>query len=228
MTYSEVVGPTRERLGPVGVWLGALGWTKAHEELSATRRIEELGYGSIFCPERIGNKEAFAHVGALLAATEGIIAGSGIASVWARHPATMQAGGTTLGAFYPGRFILGIGISHASSVERSGQSYERPMDHMARYLDAMDVTAAARLAKGSRWRESWRHCVLTCSSSPETELMALIHTSFPQITPPSPGSPSVRTNCSSPNRPWFLAATATRLAGWRENTCTDTSSCPIT
>ena len=143
MTYSEVVGPTRERLGPVGVWLGVLAWTHAGEERSAARRIEELGYGSIWCPERIGNKEAFAHVGALLAATERIVAGTGIASVWARHPATMQAGGATLGAFYPGRFVLGIGISHASSVERSGQTYEKPMDHMARYLDGMDVTAAS-------------------------------------------------------------------------------------
>ena len=50
MTYSEVVGPTRERLGPVGVWLGVLAWTHAVQERSAARRIEELGYGSMLVP----------------------------------------------------------------------------------------------------------------------------------------------------------------------------------
>jgi len=143
MTYSEVVGATRERMGPVGVWMGVLSSMGADEERLAAQRIEELGYGSIWCGERLGGREAFAHVGVLLAATERIVAGTGIATVWARRAATMQAGGATLGAFYPGRFVLGIGVSHAPSVERSGQTYERPLNHMARYIDGMDVAAGS-------------------------------------------------------------------------------------
>ncbi|MGI9149111.1 MAG: TIGR03620 family F420-dependent LLM class oxidoreductase [Chloroflexota bacterium] len=55
----------------------------------------------------------------------------------------MQGGAATLGAAYPGRFVLGLGISHAPAVERSGQAYVKPLQHMARYLHAMDAAVAA-------------------------------------------------------------------------------------
>jgi probable F420-dependent oxidoreductase len=112
------------------------------EERSAARRIEELGYGSIFVGERIGGREAMAHQSLLLAATERIVTGTGIANVWARHPAVLQGGSETIGAAYPGRFILGIGISHAPLVSLSGQTYEKPLAHMAAYLDDMARAAA--------------------------------------------------------------------------------------
>ncbi len=142
MTGTEVVRSTRERLGPVGVWLGVLQSAPADKERQAARRIEELGYGSLFAGERIGGKEAFAHQALLLAATERIMTGSGIANVWARHPATMQAGAATLGGGYPGRFVLGIGVSHAPMVDGSGQIYEKPLARMVNYLDGMDAVAA--------------------------------------------------------------------------------------
>jgi probable F420-dependent oxidoreductase len=77
----------------------------------------------------------------LLGATETLVTGTGIANVWARHPATMQGGAATLGGAYPGRFVLGLGISHAPMIDSSGQHYEKPLDHMRRYLDAMDAAA---------------------------------------------------------------------------------------
>jgi probable F420-dependent oxidoreductase len=141
MARSAAVEGMRERLGPVGVWLGVFATAPVDQERQAARRIEELGYGSIWCGERIGGKEAFAHQAVLLAATERIVTGTGIANVWARHPAAMQGGSATLGAAYPGRFVLGVGISHAPSVERSGQTYDKPLTHMAQYLDGMDAAA---------------------------------------------------------------------------------------
>ena len=53
----------------------------------------------------------------------------------------MQGGAATVGAAYPGRFVLGVGISHAPMVERSGQAYQRPLAYMERYLDGMDAAA---------------------------------------------------------------------------------------
>ena len=102
------------------MWLGVLGRAPIDEERHAARRIEALGYGSIWTAEGIGGKEAFAHQAGLLAATQRIDTGTWIANVWARHPATMLGGAATLGAAYPGRFVLGVGISHAPAVERSG------------------------------------------------------------------------------------------------------------
>jgi probable F420-dependent oxidoreductase len=120
------------------VWLASLRPATIEQERAAARRIEALGYGSLWAGEVMGGKEAFSHQGVLLTATERMVTGTGIANVWARHPATMQAGAATLGAAYPGRFILGIGVSHASIVERSGQTYDPPLARMVEYLDGMD------------------------------------------------------------------------------------------
>jgi alkanesulfonate monooxygenase SsuD/methylene tetrahydromethanopterin reductase-like flavin-dependent oxidoreductase (luciferase family) len=142
MERPEVVTSTRERLGPVGVWLGVLREASIDDERRAARRIEQVGFGSIWSGELIGGKEAFAHHAVLLAATERIITGTGIANVWARHPATMQGGAATLGTAYSGRFVHGVGISTGPIVEGSGQRYERPLNHMVRYLDGMDAAAS--------------------------------------------------------------------------------------
>ena len=57
--------------------------------------------------------------------------------------ATMQGGGATLEAAWPGRFVLGIGVSHAHMVERSGQTYARPLAHMRDYLAQMDAAVGS-------------------------------------------------------------------------------------
>jgi probable F420-dependent oxidoreductase len=139
MLSSDDVRAARERLGPVGVWMGSLlGPASIEQERQAARRVEELGYGSLWTGEIVGGKEAFAHQSVLLAATERIVTGTGIANVWAREPGVMEGGGATLGAAYPGRFVLGIGVSHGPIIDLSGQTYAQPMEKMVRYLDGMD------------------------------------------------------------------------------------------
>ncbi len=141
MVEVRALDELRGRLGPVGVWLAVLRPASAHDERLAARRVEELGYGSLWAGETIGGKEAFAHQSVLLAATEHLVTGTGIANVWARHPATMAGGAASLADAYPGRFVLGIGVSHAPIVGRSGQEYSRPLDKMRSYLDGMDQAA---------------------------------------------------------------------------------------
>jgi probable F420-dependent oxidoreductase len=140
-SIEQLVAQTRARLGAVGVWSSMLRSAALAEEPAAIRRIEELGYGSIWTGEGIGGKEAFAHAAMALASSSSIVVGTGIANVWARHPATMQGGGATLAAAWPSRFVLGVGASHAPMVERSGQTYAPPLAHMTRYLDEMDAAA---------------------------------------------------------------------------------------
>lgn len=136
------VETARARLGRVGVWLGSLRPASVDAEKAAARRVEELGYGSLWSGEGIGGKEAFAHSALLLAATERLVVGTGIANLWARHPAAMEGGGATIGAAWPGRFVLGVGVSHAPLVERSRQSYEKPFQRITRYLEEMDDATA--------------------------------------------------------------------------------------
>src|ERR1039458_9672977 len=143
MLSSDEVHAARERLGAVGVWVGSLlGSSSIEQERQAARRIEELGYGSLWTGEIVGGKEAFAHQSVLLAATEHLMTGTGIANVWSRQPGSMEGGAATLGAAYPGRFVLGIGISHGPIVDRSGQTYEKPMEKMLHYLDGMDAAVS--------------------------------------------------------------------------------------
>jgi probable F420-dependent oxidoreductase len=53
----------------------------------------------------------------------------------------MANGARALSEAYPGRFVLGIGVSHAPSVAARGGAYGRPIERMSAYLDAMDAAA---------------------------------------------------------------------------------------
>ena len=130
----------RALLGPVGVWLTLLGLRSAEQERAAAARIEQLGYPALWFGETPVNKEAFVHAGILLAATERIAVATGIANIYARDPAAMNAAANALEEAYPGRFVLGIGVSHAPAVAQRGHVYGKPVTAMRDYLDALDET----------------------------------------------------------------------------------------
>ncbi|TVT49426.1 LLM class flavin-dependent oxidoreductase, partial [Amycolatopsis rhizosphaerae] len=129
-------------LGPVGVWL--FGGTPApvRVEREQLRRIERLGYGSVWSGETVGNRDAFARSGIALAATERLAVGTGIANLWARPAPTMQAGGRALAEGYPDRFVLGIGIGHPFQAAQVGEEFTTPLTRMRNYLSRMDEEAA--------------------------------------------------------------------------------------
>ena len=51
----------------------------------------------------------------------------------------MANGARALSEAYPGRFLLGIGVSHAPAVAKRGGTYGRPVETMRAYLEAMDT-----------------------------------------------------------------------------------------
>jgi probable F420-dependent oxidoreductase len=55
----------------------------------------------------------------------------------------MANGARALGEAYPGRYVLGIGVSHAPSVQMRGGDYGNPLAQMKAYLDAMDAAQYA-------------------------------------------------------------------------------------
>src|SRR5262245_42952438 len=128
----------RQSLGRIGAWSFALETMPAGEEREAAAEIESFGYRAIWVPEAVDSREAFAHAGWLLSSTERAIVATGIASIWARDPTAMANGWLMLSDAYPGRFLLGIGVSHHGSVSRRGSVYGRPLSAMREYLDAMD------------------------------------------------------------------------------------------
>jgi probable F420-dependent oxidoreductase len=131
------------RLGRVGAWSFALQRLTATDASSAIRKFEDLGYPSVWIPESVGSKEVFAQSALLLAAGERAIVAPGIASIYARDPMAMANGARTLAEAYPGRFVLGIGVSHAPSVATRGHEYGKPLEAMSAYLDGMAAAAYA-------------------------------------------------------------------------------------
>jgi probable F420-dependent oxidoreductase len=127
-----------KRLGRVGAWTFDLERLSAAAARDYVRELEGLGVAALWIPESLGSKEIFAHAGLLLGATDRLIVASGIANMWARDATAMANGNRALAEAYPGRFLLGIGVSHAPVVKMRGASYDKPVESMARYLEAMD------------------------------------------------------------------------------------------
>src|SRR5579863_7149473 len=108
-------------LGKVGVWWSA-SWRRADDgSTDVAAELEALGYGALWSSggfER-GLAKRFEH---LLSATSRVAVASGIVSIWATSPADVAPAVAELDALYPGRFVLGLGASHAAIVE----NYDRP------------------------------------------------------------------------------------------------------
>lgn len=126
------------RLGRVGVWTFALDRASASEARAFVAALEEMGFRALWIPEGLGSKEAFAHAATLLAAGRSLVVATGIASIWARDPVAMANGARALEDAFPGRFVLGMGVSHEFSVSHRGHEYRHPYRRMVAYLQAME------------------------------------------------------------------------------------------
>ena len=126
------------RLGRVGLWTRHLDALPADRLRATLAELEALGWRSLWSWEVFG-REALTNAGLLLCASRQLVVGTGVAVIWARDPVAMAAAQRTLAEAYPGRFVLGMGVSHASLVDARGHRYEQPLLRMRDYLDAMDA-----------------------------------------------------------------------------------------
>ena len=124
-------------IGKIGIW-SFLDMLPAAEAQEVAREIEDLGFSALWIPEAVG-REVFTSSGILLAGTKNLVVATGIANVWARDAMAMANAQRTLCEAYPGRFLLGMGVSHAPMVDTiRGHDYRKPLTYMRNYLDAMD------------------------------------------------------------------------------------------
>jgi probable F420-dependent oxidoreductase len=135
MAHNERVVAVREQIGRVGVWSGLLGSSAAAAEQSAAAEIERLGYGALWYSETPAGKEALSHAALTVA--------SGIANVYARDAVAAHHGAAALDEAFDGRFLLGLGVSHAPAVSARGGEYGKPLQTMRTYLDAMEAATYA-------------------------------------------------------------------------------------
>lgn len=120
----------------IGLFASSLAGQPAAVQREVVAEMERLGFGTLWYQEAVG-RESFAQAAIYLSAGSRIVVASGIANIYARDPQAMSAGGRTLAEAWPGRFILGLGVSHAPIVTARGHDYTKPFSAMRRYLEAM-------------------------------------------------------------------------------------------
>ncbi|MEU6226548.1 LLM class F420-dependent oxidoreductase [Streptomyces sp. NPDC047042] len=134
------LGTLKETVGRYGIWSFAM---RAEDPEGATERaeaaaeLEELGFPALW----LGGNPGVRHAVPLVEATSRLIVATGIQSIWDYEAAETASAYAELEASHPGRFLLGLGVSHAGMAKR----YRRPYASMVEYLDALD--AAGRPAE---------------------------------------------------------------------------------
>ncbi|MEU8381772.1 LLM class F420-dependent oxidoreductase [Streptosporangium sp. NPDC048865] len=131
--------PRRGRLGRIGVWSSA--WSNAFRDGSADKgelgdavaELDALGYGTLW----LGGSPAVGYALPCLEAAPRITVATGILSIWDHEAAEVAAQWAAVERSHPGRFVLGLGVSHEGFTER----YARPYSAMRRYLDELDSAA---------------------------------------------------------------------------------------
>ena len=125
-------------LGRIGIWSGQFYGERA-EVVDAAAELEELGYGTLWFPNRPG---AFQLAWDLLGATRHIVAATGIVSIWTHAAADAAVAHHAITEVHPDRFLLGLGVSHPHLVDRDQPGrYSRPVARMREYLDELDAAA---------------------------------------------------------------------------------------
>jgi probable F420-dependent oxidoreductase len=125
--------PLKDQIGRYGIWsVGLRGEDPAGagERAEAAAELEELGFGAVW----LGGNSAAQHAAPLLKATSTLTVGTSIQSIWQYEAADSAASFAELHSAHPGRFVLGLGVSHA---QRAAQ-YRRPYSALVGYLDALD------------------------------------------------------------------------------------------
>jgi probable F420-dependent oxidoreductase len=126
-------------IGRVGLWTFLLDEHPTSRVRELAQEIEEMGWPTLWRPESTG-RDVLVSSSVLLDATSRLVVASGIAQIYARHPVTAAAAQKTLSEAHQGRFLLGLGVAHAPSVEGIRKlEYRTPYADMVAYLKAMEA-----------------------------------------------------------------------------------------
>ncbi|WIV55429.1 LLM class flavin-dependent oxidoreductase [Amycolatopsis nalaikhensis] len=99
------------------------------------RTLEEYGHRMVWIPEVTG-REAFTTAALVLASTDRLVVGNGVARALERVPKSAGSAARDLAAGYPGRYVLGLGVSGAVRERGIG-----PLPFLREYLDGVDKVA---------------------------------------------------------------------------------------
>jgi probable F420-dependent oxidoreductase len=121
-----------------GIWSRDLRYGDAGEIADAAAELEELGYSALWVPD-IGG-DVFGAIERLLASTKRTIVATGILNLWMHSAEETAAAHARLTSAHGDRFLVGIGVSHASLIDaKEPGRYRQPVTAMASFLDGLDA-----------------------------------------------------------------------------------------
>ena len=130
------------RIDRLAVWINTIGYSSA-QLVAFARRLEGWGYGTLWINDGMGS-DPMVLAAKILSATDRLQVALGVANIYSRDPAMMIGAQYGLNEQWPdsqgnGRFLLGMGASHAFIVEgmRGHAHWGRPVATMRAYLEAM-------------------------------------------------------------------------------------------
>jgi probable F420-dependent oxidoreductase len=139
-------------LGPLGIWSGELRFARDRGAArEAAAELDALGFGALWLPGGTGTGAPLLDVaGEILDAAPRAVVATGVLSIWVQDAASAGAAQARLRERHPGRFLLGLGSSHAELLDDPGarERLARPFTEMSRYLDELDVACPG--AQGER------------------------------------------------------------------------------
>ena len=118
------------KLGKLGAWC-LLDKLSSAETAALARRLEDWGYSALWQAEGFG-RDVMVESAWITSHTSRLIAASGIANIYARDPVCTKGAQYALEEQAPGRFLLGLGVSHGMVVEWRGHAYRKPVEAMRR------------------------------------------------------------------------------------------------
>src|SRR5687767_10299084 len=138
------------------------------------RSAERLGYDSIWVTHGLG-RDSFLVLSAYGAATSRIGLGNGVVPIYPRHPVAMAQAALTLNEMTANRFRLGIGVSHAASMQDMlGLRIVEPLAAMREYVAVLrGALGEGSDFTGRHYRARWAMAVPARPAAPPIYLAAL-------------------------------------------------------
>lgn len=97
----------------------------------AARRMEELGYESVWIADTGAGPDAFVVATAVACVTQRLRIGTAVIPAYTRTPSVFAGSAGAVAQLAPGRFVLGIGASSETIVQSwGGVPFERPLGYM--------------------------------------------------------------------------------------------------
>jgi probable F420-dependent oxidoreductase len=125
-------------LDGVGVWSAHLRYGDPGQIAEAAAELDALGYRAMWIPDVGG--DVLGGVEVLLGAAPSAVVATGVLNIWMHDPGEVAARRAGWAGDWQGRFLLGVGVSHAALIDRrEAGRYSKPLSRMQEFLDGLDA-----------------------------------------------------------------------------------------